>query len=369
MTLLVTGGCGFIGTNFIRHRLASSSDTVVNLDALTYAGNRANLQDLEGNPRYRFSRGRIEDPAAVKDALAGVDAVVHFAAESHVDRSIADAAPFITTNVLGTQVLLDAARHAGVKRFVHVSTDEVYGALGKEGKFTEASPLRPRSPYAASKAAGDLLAQAYSETYGLPVMVVRPSNNYGPYQFPEKFIPLMVTNLLEGRKIPVYGKGENVRDWLHVDDCCRAIELVLDKGKPGETYNIGGNSERRNIDVANLVVALMGLAAQAQAKAKAQAKPGVSAPLSTLTSTSTSTSTWIELVPDRPGHDFRYALDNTKIERELGWCPAIRFEDGLRQTVAWYREHADWWRPLKARLCRESAGFWTGVGDQVPRTM
>ncbi|HTW92524.1 MAG TPA: dTDP-glucose 4,6-dehydratase, partial [bacterium] len=240
MKLLVTGGCGFIGSNFIRRRLAGTDDEVVNLDALTYAGNRANLQEFEGDARYRFIDGRIEDPAKVKEAMAGAEAVVHFAAESHVDRSIADAAPFIATNVLGTQVLLDVARQVGVGRFVHVSTDEVYGALGKEGVFTETTPLRPRSPYAASKAAGDLLAQAYWETHRLPVLVVRPSNNYGPYQFPEKFVPVMVTNLVEGRKVPVYGRGENVRDWLHVDDCCRGIALVLERGRPGEAYNIGG---------------------------------------------------------------------------------------------------------------------------------
>ncbi len=410
MNLLVTGGAGFIGSNFIRLRLAGSGDTIVNLDALTYAGNLANLQEFDGDARYRFIRGRIEDPAKVKEAMTGIDAVVHFAAESHVDRSIADAAPFITTNVLGTHVLLDAAHKAGVKRFVHVSTDEVYGALGKEGRFTETTPFRPRSPYSASKVAGDMLAQAFWETHKLPVMVVRPSNNYGPYQFPEKLIPLMVTNLVEGRKVPLYGRGENVRDWLHVEDCCRAIEIVLDRGKPGEAYNIGGESERRNIEVVNLVIALMGLTTQVEAKAKVE--PGMSAPISASTSTSTSprtstsarepgtknhkpetsvrepgtknhkpvpsdrgpktadreprtknqepeTDEFIEFVEDRPGHDFRYALDNAKIRAELGWHPEIQFEDGLRRTVDWYREHPEWWQPLKARLNRESAGFWT----------
>jgi dTDP-glucose 4,6-dehydratase len=331
MTILVTGGCGFIGSNFIRLMLKQRADCeVVNLDALTYAGNRANLEELDGDGRYRFIHGRIEDAAAVKEAMNGIEAVVHFAAESHVDRSIADSAPFITTNVLGTHVLLDAAHQAGVKRFVHVSTDEVYGALGKEGKFTETTPFRPRSPYSASKASGDLLAQAYWETHHLPAMVVRPSNNYGPYQFPEKLIPVMVTNLIEARKVPVYAKGENVRDWLHVEDCCRAIELVLKQGKPGEAYNVGGESERRNIDVVRQVVHQMGQGEDA-----------------------------IEYVSDRPGHDFRYALDNAKIRRELGWQPAIRFEDGLRWTVSWYREHPEWWQPLKARLNRESRGFWT----------
>ena len=321
MTILVTGGCGFIGSNFIRFILKHRADCeVVNLDALTYAGNQANLQELEGDVRYRFIHGRIEDPAEVKDAMTDVGAVVHFAAESHVDRSIDNAAPFITTNVLGTQVMLEAARRAGVGRFVHVSTDEVYGALGNEGKFTETTPFRPRSPYSASKAAGDLLAQAYWETYRLPVMVVRPSNNYGPYQFPEKLIPVMVTNLVEGRKVPVYGRGENVRDWLHVDDCCRAIELVLDRGRPGEAYNIGGQSERRNIEVVRLVVGQMGLGEDA-----------------------------IEYVSDRPGHDFRYALDNAKIEHELGWRPEIRFEDGLRRTVRWYLDNEAWLAAISSR--------------------
>jgi len=351
---LITGGCGFIGSNFIRLLLKHRADCeVVNLDALTYAGNKANLQGIEEDARYRFIRGRIEDPAQASEAMSDADAVVHFAAESHVDRSIADAAPFITTNVLGTQVLLDAARQAGVKRFVYVSTDEVYGALGEEGVFTEASPLRPRSPYAASKAAADLLAQAFWETYRLPVIVVRPSNNYGPYQFPEKFIPVMVTNLIEGGKVPVYGRGENVRDWLHVEDCCRAIELVLDRGRPGEAYNIGGASERRNIDVAKLVVDLMGSDAGGQGPGTRDGR-GVQPPTS---------DAWIEYVPDRPGHDFRYALDNRKIERELGWRPDTRFEDGLSRTVNWYREHPGWWRPLKARLNRESRGFWTAPAD------
>ncbi len=332
MRLLITGGCGFIGSNFIRRRLSSTDDVVLNLDALTYAGNPASLHEFAGSARYRFVHGRIEDPAAVQALMPGIEAVVHFAAESHVDRSIADAAPIVTTNVLGTQVLLDAARKAGVKRFVHISTDEVYGELGSEGRFSEKTPLRPRSPYAASKAAGDLLAQAYWETHRLPVMVVRPSNNYGPYQFPEKFIPVMVTNLATGRKIPVYGRGENVRDWLYVEDCCQAIDLVLDRGRPGEAYNVGGESERRNIEVAKAVVDQMGRGEDS-----------------------------IEYVPDRPGHDFRYALDNAKIGRELGWRPQTRFEDGLSRTVDWYREHPDWWKPLKARLTRESRGFWTGA--------
>lgn len=331
MKLLVTGGCGFIGSNFIRHRLVNSSDVVVNLDALTYAANPDNLSDVVDDDRYFFVKGRVEDAVVVSTALDGVDAVVHFAAESHVDRSIADPAPFITTNVLGTQVLLDCARRARIARFVHISTDEVYGALGAEGVFTESTPLRPRSPYAASKAAGDMLAHAYYETWRLPVSVVRPSNNYGPYQFPEKFIPVMVTNLIEGRKVPIYGRGENIRDWLFVEDCCQAVELVLERGRSGEAYNIGGASERRNIEVARMVIREMGLGDES-----------------------------IEYVPDRPGHDFRYALGNAKISRELGWKPATRFEDGLKRTVAWYREHPEWWRPLLAGLDRAAQGFWTG---------
>lgn len=334
MKLLVTGGCGFIGSNFIRRHLAGTDDSIVNLDALTYAANPASLADFEGDPRYSFIRGRVEDRDLVRDVIRDVDAIVHFAAESHVDRSIDDAAPFVTTNALGTQVLLDAARNAGVRRFVHVSTDEVYGTLGEYGEFTEVTPLRPRSPYAASKAAGEMLARSYWETYRLPVTVVRPSNNYGPYQFPEKFVPLMVTNLIEGRKIPVYGCGVNVRDWLHVGDCCRAIGLVLARGEPGEVYNVGGRSERRNIEVARLVIRLMG-----------------------------SDEEKIEYVPDRPGHDFRYALDIAKIARELGWRPEVEFEEGLRETVEWYRAHPAWWRPLIGRLERESRGFWTPGSD------
>ncbi|MEO0080490.1 MAG: dTDP-glucose 4,6-dehydratase [candidate division WOR-3 bacterium] len=332
MRLLVTGGCGFIGSNFIRYILGRHPDyEVVNLDALTYAGNQANLADLEGNSRYRLIIGRIEEPATAVAALKGCSAVVHFAAESHVDRSIAAAAPFIITNVVGTQVLLDAARQTDVGRFVHVSTDEVYGSLGETGLFTENTPLAPRSPYAASKAAADMLCHAYFETYRFPVCVVRPSNNYGPFQFPEKFIPLMITNILEGKKIPVYGRGLNVRDWLHVEDCCRAIELVLKEGRPGEAYNIGGENQRPNIEVARLVLKLLG-------------KP----------------EELIEFVPDRPGHDFRYALDNKKIRSELNWQPVIPFEEGLARTVRWFIDHPDWWQPLKARLVRESRGFWTG---------
>lgn len=330
-TLLITGGCGFIGSNFIRYSLNNYPEyKIVNLDALTYAGNPENLKEFEGNPRYWFIMGRIEEPDTVKKAMKGVDAVVHFAAESHVDRSILNAAPFIITNVVGTQVLLDAALNYGIKRFVHISTDEVYGALGEDGLFTEQTPLNPRSPYAASKAAADMLVQAYHKTHKLPVIIVRPSNNYGPYQYPEKLIPLAITNIIEGKKVPVYAQGLNVRDWLYVEDNCRAILKVLLAGREGEVYNIGGICQKRNIEVVNTILKIMGRGED-----------------------------WIEFVPDRPGHDFRYALDNSKIEKELGWRPSISFEEGIRKTVRWYEENQNWWQPLKAKLKKESKGFWT----------
>jgi dTDP-glucose 4,6-dehydratase len=329
--LLITGGAGFIGSDFVKFVLRIRGEvSVANVDAVTYAGNLANLGDVDRNPRYSFVRGDICDQTVVEDTMRGADAVVHFAAESHVDRSIADSSLFVRTNVLGTQVLLNAALRAGVRKFVHVSTDEVYGALGDEGKFTELTPLKPRSPYAASKAAGDLLAQSYFETHGLPVCVVRPSNNYGPYQYPEKFIPLMVTNLIEGRKVPVYGKGLNVRDWLHVEDCCSGVLAVLERGIPGQVYNIGGGNELRNIDLVRQILRLMGKGEDD-----------------------------VEFVPDRPGHDYRYALDSTKITCELGWRPEVEIAQGLSRTVQWYTAHADWWRPLKERLGRESRGFWS----------
>jgi dTDP-glucose 4,6-dehydratase len=331
MKILVTGGCGFIGSNFIRYMLNEYPDLeIVNLDALTYAGNTENLREIENEARYRFVHGRVEDAERLEEALEGVEAVVHFAAESHVDRSILDAAPFIKTNVLGTQVLLNSALKHGIRKFVHISTDEVYGALGEEGVFKETDPFRPRSPYAASKAAADLLVQAYFTTYGLPVCIARPSNNYGPYQFPEKLIPLMITNLIEGKKVPVYGQGLNVRDWLFVEDNCQAIDLILEKGKPGEAYNIGGKCEKHNIEVVREVLKVMG-----------------------------KSEKMIEFVPDRPGHDFRYALDNTKIESELGWNPATSFEEGIRRTVEWYMNNPHWWKPLKERLQKESKGFWS----------
>ncbi len=331
MRILVTGGCGFIGSNFIRHILSRYPDyTVVNLDALTYAGNPENLRDVQNNIRYTFVKGGIEDAALVSRLMERADCVVHFAAESHVDRSIADAQPFLMTNVIGTYTMLDAARKASVRRFVHISTDEVYGALGDTGKFDEETPLMPNSPYAASKASGDLLVRSFHETFGFPAIVVRPSNNYGPYQYPEKLIPLMITNLFQGKSVPVYGEGKNVRDWLFVEDNCRAIDLILHNGRTGETYNVGGHGERTNIEIVRQVVKMMG-----------------------------KDESSITFVKDRPGHDFRYALDNSKIERELGWKPLVNGEKCLAKTIEWYRNNEWWWRPLKERLFSESKGFWT----------
>lgn len=330
MNILVTGGCGFIGSNFIRHILNRYPHyKIVNLDALTYAGNSENLKDLTADGRYAFVRGKIEDTARVKSLVGDADCVVHFAAESHVDRSIVDAGPFLMTNVIGTHILLTASREASIKRFIHISTDEVYGALGDEGKFTEETALEPNSPYAASKASGDMLVRAYYETYRLPVITVRPSNNYGPYQFPEKFMPLMITNLMEDKPVPVYGEGRNVRDWLFVEDNCRAIDLILHEGRIGETYNVGGNAEMRNIEVVKKVINIMG-----------------------------KDESLITFVKDRPGHDFRYALDISKIERELGWRPSVDIGEGLKKTVQWYKNNQGWWRPLKERLASESKGFW-----------
>src|SRR5947209_17551895 len=314
-TLLVTGGCGFIGSNFIRHVLAADPEvTVINFDCLTYAGNLQNLADVTGHPRYRFVRGDITDREAVHAALqGGVEAVINFAAESHVDRSIHDSGPFVRTNVLGTQILLDAARTAGVGRYVQVSTDEVYGSLGPTGAFTEETPLAPNSPYAASKAAADLLVRSYVHTFGLPAVITRCSNNYGPYQFPEKLIPLFISNLLRDQPVPVYGDGRNVRDWVHVRDHCAAVYRVWRDGRPGEVYNVGGRCERTNLELTHALL-------------RATGKP----------------ASLIRFVADRPGHDRRYAIDCSKIERELGWRPQVGFEEGLRDTVDWYRSHRDW---------------------------
>lgn len=321
MTMLVTGGAGFIGSNFIRHMLTEHPDTrIVNLDALTYAGNLENLRDVAGNPNYTFVRGDICDPETVAAVFRNhpIDTVVHFAAESHVDRSISDGAAFVRTNVLGTFTLLDCARKHGVRRFIHISTDEVYGST-REGSFAETDTLNPSSPYSSSKAASDLLARSFFITHGLPVIVTRCTNNYGPYQFPEKMIPFFTTNLLQGKKVPVYGTGRNVRDWLYVIDHCRAIDFILQHGEPGEIYNIGGGAEMTNLEITRKILELLG-----------------------------EDESMIEYVPDRKGHDFRYSLDFGKL-RKLGWKPAYRFDDALEATVKWYVENEWWWRPLKER--------------------
>mgnify|MGYP001326916127 CR=1 FL=1 len=313
--ILVTGGCGFIGSNFIRHLIETDATvSIINLDALTYAGNLANLSDLADQPRYRFVRGDVADRETVRSIVrSGVSAILHFAAESHVDRSIQDSGPFVRTNVLGTQVLLDAAKEFGVPRFVQISTDEVYGSLGPTGYFTEETPLAPNSPYAASKAAADVLVRSYAHTFGLNAVITRCSNNYGPYQFPEKLIPLFVSNLLADQPVPVYGDGLQVRDWIHVRDHNRAVELVWRFGRPGQVYNIGGRCEKTNLELTHLLMDLLG-------------KP----------------RSLIRKVQDRPGHDRRYAIDCSKIERELGWRPQIGFAEGLRDTIRWYCEHEDW---------------------------
>ena len=320
MNVLVTGGSGFIGSNLVRLLLAERTGwRVLNLDKLTYAGNAENLADLEGHPRYRFVRGDICDGGLVADLLRGerVEAVMHLAAESHVDRSILAPAVFIETNVRGTQVLLEAARELGVKRFLHVSTDEVYGSLGADGTFREDSPLAPSSPYSASKAGSDLLALAYARTFGLQVVVTRCSNNYGPYQFPEKLIPLMVANALRDLPLPVYGDGLNVRDWIHVEDHCRGLLAALEQGRSGEVYNLGASCERHNLDIVKGVLDLLG-------------KP----------------HSLIRFVSDRPGHDRRYAIDAAKARGELGWEPRRRFEEGLADTTRWYQEHRPWWERI-----------------------
>jgi len=330
--LLVTGGAGFIGSNFIRHVLQTHPDwQVINLDKLTYAGNLENLQDVADHPRYRFVKGDIADRVLVERLLTeGVDVIVNFAAESHVDRSIADAAPFVETNVNGTRLLLDAARHHRIAKFIQVSTDEVYGSLGPaDPPFTESSPLAPNSPYAASKAAADLLCRAYRVTYGLPVVITRCSNNFGPYQFPEKLIPLTVTNALEHKPIPVYGDGMNIRDWIYVEDHCRALELVIAKGRAGEIYNIGGGREIANLELVRAILDLLG-------------KP----------------ESLIEFVPDRPGHDRRYAMDVSKIRRDLGWEKSLSFEEALGQTVDWYVRHHCWWQRVKSGEYKEYYERW-----------
>lgn len=319
-SILVTGGMGFIGSNFVRLVLSDGlADRVVNLDLLTYAGNPRNLADLAEDPRHVFVRGDICDAALVESAMGdhAVEAVVHFAAETHVDRSILGADDFIRTNVQGTRVLLDAARKAGAGRFLHISTDEVYGSLGESGCFSEDSPLLPNSPYAASKTGADVLARAYHVTYGLPLIITRTCNNYGPYQFPEKFIPLMIVNALRGEPLPIYGDGLYVREWLHVEDHCRALARVLTAGRPGEVYNIGSGEERANLDVARRILALTG-------------RP----------------ESLLRHVEDRPGHDRRYALEHSKLQGELGWTARVPFETGLEQAVAWYCDHEAWWQEI-----------------------
>ncbi|MDA8233301.1 MAG: dTDP-glucose 4,6-dehydratase [Clostridia bacterium] len=321
MRILVTGGAGFIGSNFVYYMLSKYPGyQLINLDKLTYAGNLENLKGVEGNSNYKFVKGDIIDVKLVDDLVGqGVDAIINFAAESHVDRSIEDPAIFVKTNVEGTQVLLEAARKHKVGKFLQVSTDEVYGSLGPTGLFTEHTPLAPNSPYSASKTGADLLVRAYHETFGLPVNITRCSNNYGPYQFPEKLIPLMVTNALYDQPLPVYGDGLNVRDWLHVEDHCSAIDLVLHKGVVGEVYNIGGNNEKTNIEIVKAILGHLG-------------KP----------------ESLIKYVTDRLGHDRRYAIDATKIETELGWTPKYTFQKGIGETIDWYVQNREWWQKIKS---------------------
>ena len=321
MKLLITGGLGFIGSNFIRYILRIYPNyQVINFDAQTYAGNPLNLKSVENNPNYQFIKGDIGNPEEISPALKGVDVVINFAAESHVDRSILDPAPFIRTNVLGTQVLLDVALEATVKRFHHISTDEVFGSLDLDSKlkFSEETKYDPHSPYAASKAASDHLVRAYFYTYNLPITITNCSNNFGPFQYPEKLISLAITNVLEGKKVPVYGDGLYVRDWLYVGDHCRAIDLVIAKGKVGETYLIGTDSDIANIDLIKKLLAIMG-----------------------------SDEKMIEYVADRPGHDRKYAIDAAKIKNELGWKPLFDLEEALGATVAWYKNNKSWWQKLK----------------------
>lgn len=320
MHLIVTGGAGFIGSNFIRRVLAQRpSWRITNVDKLTYAGNPASLHDVAGNPAYRFFKADICDrPLLAEIFSSAADAIVHFAAESHVDRSIHGPEVFVQTNVLGTQALLETARCAKIPRFVHVSTDEVYGSLGPTGLFTEATPIAPNSPYSASKAGSDLLVAAYHHTYGMDTLITRCSNNYGPFQYPEKLIPLLITNLMDGLPIPIYGDGKNVRDWIHVEDHVDGVLAVLEKGRAGGVYNIGGGNERMNIDIAKRLLALLG-----------------------------KDESSIKYVEDRLGHDRRYAIDASKIRAELGWEPKHSFDAGLAATVEWYKANEKWWRPLK----------------------
>ena len=323
MNILVTGGAGFIGSNFIHYMLEKHpDDNLINLDLLTYAGNIHNLDDVQDNPHYHFVKGNIVNRELVTHLVHefNIDHIVNFAAESHVDRSILHPEVFVETNVQGTLALLDVAKREGVEKFLQVSTDEVYGTLGATGYFTEESPLQPNSPYSASKASADMMVRAYYETYGLNVNITRCSNNYGPYQFPEKLIPLMTSNGMEGKDLPIYGNGKNIRDWLYVSDHCQAIDLVLRDGKPGEVYNVGGHNERTNNEIVHLIVDNLGISED-----------------------------HIKYVKDRLGHDKRYAIDPTKIETELGWNPEYTFDTGIVKTIDWYKDNEDWWRPLKAK--------------------
>jgi len=323
----VTGGCGFIGSNFIRFQLSEYSDlSITNLDKLTYAGNLENLKELESNTGYQFVKGDITDSDFVNSLLKSTDfdAVINFAAESHVDRSILDSGPFIQTNIVGTQVLLDASREHNINRFIQVSTDEVYGSLGSEGLFTEETPIAPNSPYSASKAAADMLVRSYVKTFDLPAIITRCSNNYGPYQFPEKLIPLFISNALEDSPLPIYGTGSNVRDWIHVLDHCRGIDAALRKGEVGQVYNFGGNAEMQNIDITRILLNLL-------------KKP----------------ESLIQYVTDRPGHDLRYAIDCQKAESELGWKPETEFQTGLEATIKWYQENLDWVNRIRSGKYRQ----------------
>ncbi|CCI71304.1 dTDP-glucose 4,6-dehydratase [Paenibacillus polymyxa M1] len=321
MKLLVTGGAGFIGSNFVLYMLKQHPEyEIVNIDALTYAGNLENLKSIENHPKHTFMKADITDAQAIDQLMQqGIDVVVNFAAESHVDRSILEPEVFVKTNVFGTQVLLDAAKKYNVTKFVQVSTDEVYGSLGETGLFTEETPLQPNSPYSASKAGGDLLVRAYHETFGLPVNITRCSNNYGPYQFPEKLIPLMISRALSDQQLPVYGDGLNIRDWLYVEDHCSAIDLVIHQGKLGEVYNIGGNNERTNVHIVKTVLEDLG-------------KP----------------ESLISYVQDRPGHDRRYGIDPTKTMNELGWKPKHSFETGIKETIRWYLDNKEWWTRIQS---------------------
>ncbi|WP_048065329.1 dTDP-glucose 4,6-dehydratase [Methanosarcina acetivorans] len=317
MKMLVTGGCGFIGSNFIRYMLKKYPDyQIVNLDKLTYAENFANLRDIENKPNYFFVKGDICDPASVNEVMTKVDQVVHFAAESHVDRSIEDGSVFVRTNVLGTNTLLQSALANKIKKFIHVSTDEVYGSA-MEGSFTEMDNLNPSSPYSSSKASSDLLAKSYHTTYGLPVCITRCTNNFGPYQYPEKLIPFFISRLMEGKKVPVYGTGLNIRDWIYVEDHCSAVDFILHNGKSGEIYNIDGGNELTNLEITHRLLKMLG-----------------------------KDESSIEYVEDRKGHDFRYSLDGGKLEK-MGWKPQYDFDTALEQTDSWYVENKWWWEPLK----------------------